>query len=397
MSTACDHDPAKVRRRALAVAAGLLLFAWIPFGDGSETLQSSLEDVIKQTLVKRHAPALAALVQVEGSVVGEVAAGVRAAGRPDRVTTSDLWHIGSNTKAFTATLIARLVERGVMRFEDRLIDCFPEFGRSIDNGYRDVTIGNLLSHSAGVPTLTDESDVPAFLAALAGQATTRAQRLALAKAFLAKPPKWPPGHSFHYSNLGFIIAGAVVERRTGKLWEDLIRTEIFEPLGMKDSGFGAPGRSREIDQPRGHKLSDDGSYLLPLDPQSDEADVPAVVGPAGTIHVSLRDWMKFAQDQLDGELGHGKLLQAQTYRRLHQPLSPDVPYALGWGAKLDQEGGLRLLTHTGSNGFWTADIRIVPNRGAVVLVTTNAASEEASAALDDVLGALEKRLGVKLN
>jgi D-alanyl-D-alanine carboxypeptidase len=188
--------------------------------------------------------------------------------------------------------------------------------------------------------------------------------------------------------LGFIIAGAIAEAKTGKSWETLIREQVFEPLDITNAGFGAPGLSSKIDQPRGH--ADTAGKLAPLDPESAEADNPPALGPAGTINISLRDWARFAQDQLDGENGHGKLLKAASYRKLHTEVTHH--YGLGWGVLRDPDGTLQLLTHTGSNGNWLADVRIFPKHSMIFLIAMNAANEAANQALQDIRKSLKDQL-----
>ena len=80
----------------------------------------------------------------------------------------------------------------------------------------------------------------------------KAQREAIARKYLTMPPASKAG-DFAYSNLGFIIVGAIAEARTGKSWEDLIREQIFTPLGIKNAGFGPPGTPGKLDQPWGHE------------------------------------------------------------------------------------------------------------------------------------------------
>ena len=118
-----------------------------------EGLQHFLEQTLAAAREKDHLPAVAGLIQIDGKLVAEAALGVRALGHPEAVTTNDRWHIGSDTKAFTATLIARLVEQGVMHFDDTLAASFPAFAEAIDPAYRKVTVTQLLSHTAGLPPL----------------------------------------------------------------------------------------------------------------------------------------------------------------------------------------------------------------------------------------------------
>ena len=370
--------------RAVLVAIPLLTPA-------SAWAEDDLQPFLRQTLAaareKDHLPAVAAVVQIDGKLVAEGALGVRALGHPETVTINDRWHIGSDTKAFTATLIARLVEQGVMRFDDTLAASFPAFAEAMDPAYRNVTVTQLLSHTAGLPSLTDDKELPPFMAAIKSANGVKAQREAIARKYLTMPPASKAGE-FAYSNLGFIIAGAIAEARTGKTWEDLIREQIFAPLGIKSAGFGPPGAPGKFDQPSGHK--EEAGKLVALDPASAEADNPPALGPAGTINIALKDWLLFAQDQLAGEHGRGKLLKPENYRKLHTPVTGN--YALGWGAKLGPDGVPLLITHTGSNGFWVADIRIMPRHDMIFLVVTNAGNDAANQAIKDIGVALKDRL-----
>jgi CubicO group peptidase (beta-lactamase class C family) len=229
--------------------------------------------------------------------------------------------------------------------------------------------------------------LPPFLAVIKSVPDVKGQRAALARKYLTMPMASKPGE-FAYSNLGFVIAGAIAEARTGKTWEALIREEIFAPLGISNAGFGAPGTSDKYDQPRGHQ--DIAGKLRPLDPATSQSDNPPALGPAGTINITLKDWMLFAQDQLDGVHGHGKLLQPGTYRKLHAPVTEH--YALGWGAKLEPGGVPRLLTHSGSNGYWVADIRIMPRHDMIFLIVMNAGNDAANRAVLDIGKPLKDRL-----
>ncbi len=103
------------------------------------------------------------------------------------------------------------------------------------------------------------------------------------------------------------------------------------------------------------------SGRVPLDPADPGSDGPGWIGPAGIISISLKDWAVFAQDQLDGALGHGRLLRPATYRVLQTPVAEH--YALGWGALLNSDGMPKVLTHEGSNGYWVSAVSIYPAKG----------------------------------
>jgi len=210
--------------------------------------------------------------------------------------------------------------------------------------------------------------------------------MTLARHYLRRPPTSAAG-TFHYSNLGYIIAGAIAELHTGQTWEHLIRERVFDPLGIIDVGFGPPGRSGRYDQPLGHG---EISGREPLDPADPGSDNPAWIGPAGTISISLKAWSVFAQDQLDGALGYGRLLRKETYRVLQTPITEH--YALGWGAWLDADGAPKLLTHEGSNGYWVAAICIFPQQRTILLMATNFGGDVAKKSIGDLGAGLADHL-----
>jgi CubicO group peptidase (beta-lactamase class C family) len=166
----------------------LVLLAAPAVAQADGELQAFLEQTLAAARAKDRLPAVAALIQVDGRIAAEAALGVRALGHPERVTINDRWHIGSDSKAFTSTLIARLVEQRVMRFDDTLAESFPAVAKEMDPAYRSVTVTQLLSHTAGLPPLTDDADLPEFLAVIKSADGVQAQRAAIAFKYLTMPP-----------------------------------------------------------------------------------------------------------------------------------------------------------------------------------------------------------------
>jgi CubicO group peptidase (beta-lactamase class C family) len=315
-------------------------------------------------------------------------AGTRALGHSERATVDDRWHIGSDTKAFTATLIGTLVDRHLLGFDDTLEASLPALAKTMHPAYRRITIRQLLSHTAGVPLLTDtESEFPTAAGVVKSVRGVSAQRKALAQYYLSRPPAYDPG-TYHYSNLGFVIAGVIAETHTGKTWEVLMRERVFDPLKIRGAGFGPPGHSRKYDQPLGHG---EKSGREPLDPADPDNDGPGWIGPAGTMNISLKEWALFAQDQMDGALGHGKLLQQATYRALQTPITKN--YALGWSV-VDSDGTLKLLAHEGSNGYWFSGIYIYPKQRTIILLATNFGRDVAKKSIEDLESGIADHLNL---
>lgn len=354
----------------------------------NDALQVFLEQILTDTSDKYNFPGVAALIQINGIIVAEAVHGVRTVGHQEAVTVDDRWHIGSNTKALTATMMARLIEHDVIRFEDTLASAFPAFAKEMNPVYQNVTIMQLLNHTAGLPPLTESRELIQFEAIIKSENDVLAQRKEVARFYLTQPPASAVG-SVEYSNLGFIIAGAIAEAHTGKSWEELISEYVFAPLGITNAGFGAPGSSDKFDHPRGHEKSWRGR-LKSLAPDNEQSDNFKALGPAGTINISLKDWMRFAQDQLDGVHGRGKLLKAESYRILHSPVVDH--YALGWGAVYEPADKLMLLAHSGSNGYWLAEIRIMPKHDIIVLIAMNSGDDAASKAVREIRSRMIERL-----
>lgn len=359
----------------------------------------NVDDKLEAIRAKHGVPALAAVLIADDRVVMQGVAGVRAEGSPQRAAIDDLWHIGSDTKAMTAVLCARLVEKGTLRWDMTLVDAFPDLAAGMDERWRGVTLEQLLSHRAGVPKDLNQDGLWRRLWQLsnAGSSTVDARREMLVT-LTKRPPASDPGSTYLYSNGGYMIAGHIAETLAGKPWEDLMREEVFGPLGISRAGFGAPGSKGTIDQPRGHRGQ--APALVAVEPGPD-ADNPSSLGPAGTVHVALADWAKFAAAVARGERGGGAaagFLKPETWAKLHTPVGgkgPNDGYALGWGvttrpwAKGSGEGDVgRVLTHAGSNTMWFAVAWIAPERNFAVLVASNVSSQIGPKAADEAASTL---------
>jgi CubicO group peptidase (beta-lactamase class C family) len=185
-----------------------------------------------------------------------------------------------------------------------------------------------------------------------------------------------------------MILGAALEELAGESWERLIEKELFQPLGMRGCGFGAPGAARPSAVPWGHRI--DGSALVPVAP-GPSADNPPSLGPAATVHCSLEAWGRFLELHARPNRTAAPLLAPATLTRLHTPVEGG-DYAGGW-IVLDRKWARgAVLTHSGSNTLWTATVLVAPAREIVIAVTTNADTTPATERpLGDLLVDLVKR------
>ena len=310
-------------------------------------------------------PGMVAAFQVFGQPMKIAAAGTRKYKTDTPLQVDDLVHIGSCTKAMTATMLGRLVDRQRLSFDTTIREGLPHLVDRIHQDYHDVTLRQLLMHRGGVPR-------DGMWAKKEGRNITERRELIVVQA-LANPPKHKPGTRFAYSNLGYVVAALFAAHREDRTWEQLMKREVFDVLGMQSAGFGPPGTPGKIDQPWGHLAL--GTAVIPR-----QTDNPPALGPAGTVHLTIADWAKFAFQHAG--CGDPPLVTAETLKELHrgpprqsenengQP--NDDRYACGWTVTQRGWAQGRVLTHSGSNTVWMCFLWVAPNTKTVYMAVCNA-------------------------
>lgn len=348
------------------------------------TTAEGMSAVLEPIRAKHDLPALAAAVIVNGKTAAAGAVGVRKYGDATPVTVGDRFHLGSCTKAMTATLIGMLVEQGKLKWDMALPDALPSLEQGMNEEARRVTVDHLLAHRSGLQTLHPARPVRSALeAAWRHPARAREQRRAFVEFLLKQKPASVPGASYVYSNAGYIILGAIVEEVTGEPWEDVIRKRLFRPLRMGTAGFGPMGTPGKLDQPCQHTLRDGKHTVIEPGPYSDN---PPALGPAGLCHCSVGDWAKFLIAVVTGESPGNRLLRRETWKRLLTPQFSGE-YAGGWLITQRNWGG-RVLTHAGSNTMNFAVAWLAPDKRFGVAVMTNCGGDDAAGACDEAASAV---------
>ncbi len=366
-----------------------LLFSSLVFAR-AEDARINIDPIIEKIREQHQLPALAAAAIVDGKIVAVSAVGVRRIAEQTGVTIDDKFHLGSCTKAMTATLAAVLVEAGKIKWESTLEQVFPELVPKMNTAYRKLTLEQIVAQRSGLPADTDGGSavfrMECEINALPGAIAVR--RGKLVEKILAQPPANPPGEKYVYANQNFVLAAAMLERATGTPWEKLAADRLFRPLGMSTVGFGAMGTPHQGDQPLQHRV-DAGGKVVPLEP-GPNADNPEIMTPAGRVHCSIGDWAKFILEHVRGESGNSKLLNADSFKRLHTP-KPGAEYVAGWIVTTRPWASGSVLTHSGTNNYNYATVWMAPADGFAVLAVTNQGGDVAAKACDQVCGALIKR------
>lgn len=332
--------------------------------------ENPIETVLWEATSPKGLPGIIAAISDTSGIRFIESAGVRKAGSSVAMTTGDQVHLGSCTKAMTSTLLATLVEDGLLSWDTTLIGIFPELRDSLHADYHDLRLHELVTHRAGLPANAknwrayEELDI-------------KERRVALIRDNLAEAHSAERGE-YLYSNLGYLVAGAMAEKVTGKSWEVLMRERLFNPLDMESAGFGPPGTKGEVDQPWGHLR-----FLWKWRPlQTDNAEA---LGPAGTVHCTLEDWAKFAALQLPQD--NNQLLPQEQLDFLVQPLGE---YAAGWVIAERSWANGPTYSHNGSNTMWSAVIWVAPELGRAYLAAANGHNKKSMQILDEVITELIK-------
>ena len=302
--------------------------------------------------------------------------GVRKLGDPTRATLSDVWALGSISKSFTSTLLARLVEQKKLRWNSTLLELFPEVPMRPE--YKAVTLEMLLAHRSGLP-IAQTADLLRWHTSSTPYAQQRGE---FVKTWLEQAPLFKPGSKAQYSNEGYILAAIVAERLTGLTWDKALEKEVFGPLNLKSAGVGVAWPLETVTQPWPHyaqKSAEPGKAFQAVPPTAQAGNSPMFNG-ADNVRMSLPDLMKYARAHLSGEKGQGGLLTAATFQRLHRAPFGDE-YALGWIRSPDGKA----FFHNGSNTLNYALVLINVPASQIALTATNAVSEQTEPRLVQLL------------
>jgi len=324
---------------------------------------------VKKILEDSNMPGMAVMTMKSGQILEKAEYGVQKTGTTDSILENSKWHMGSITKSMTATLTGILIEKGFLTWETSIGDLTTE---GYIEDYQTVTILQLLSQTGGIIA----EDYP-----IDPSDTRDVSELRQEWAIAVLNMQQGTVGEFAYRNTNYVIVGVMLEMIMEDTWENLITEYLFEPLGMNDTGFGAPGNNGETGQPWGHRHS--GNSWTLKDPLDVYSDNPTALGPAGTVHTTLIDLSKYA----NLHLGKTNLISASTLEVLHAEVN-NSGYALGWNVN---DSG---IYHAGSNNNWFAQLYINLDVEYSNFAATNSYDNEAQIsipAINNMMAIMGKR------
>ncbi|MFE9395569.1 serine hydrolase domain-containing protein [Streptomyces flavidovirens] len=310
--------------------------------------QRALLHRIAAAQAEGRAPSLVAAVQRDGRMVWTGSRTCVDGHGPDVDTQ---YRIGSITKTFTAVLVLRLRDEGLLDLGDPLEKYLPGTGVA-----GEVTVAQLLSHTAG---LAAETPAPWW------ERTPGTLRPDLADVLGGQARMHPAGRVHHYSNPGYTLLGQLVEVVRGESWAEVLRREVLEPLGMRRT-------SAEPVAPHagGWAVHPWADVMLP-EPAVDLG----LMAPAGQLWSTTADLCRFAAFLA---VGDEKVLSAESVREMRTPAAPAAPGeaagGYGLGLQMVQSGGRTLVGHTGSLPGFVAGLWVSVEDGVAAVALVNATS-----------------------
>jgi CubicO group peptidase (beta-lactamase class C family) len=379
-----------MRRTLWLVAATALAIAGCAATPDRAPSTRSLDTIFEDAMARYRLPGLVLGIVVDGDVVYARAAGEVVAGSGEPVTADTLFKIASNSKAMTTGVIARLVDAGKLRWTDPVVKHLPGFRMYDPWVTREMQVRDLLIHNSGLrsgagdlmlwpePNLFTRADVIAGLAHLKPVSSFRSR--------------------YDYDNLLYIVAGEVAAAAAGVPYEELVRRELFGPLGMTRCQAGEFHRDQVGNVAQPHMRQGEGNVPI----RRDGEVIPAsTLAAAGGIRCSLNDMLKWVRMWLEPDLKPGADAPPWLSRAQRDALwAPHtiMPislrqrawdqsrfYAYGYGWRISDVHGVWRVAHTGTLAGMYSSLILLPEKRVGIVFMTNGNGADARTVLSHVL------------
>lgn len=328
-------------------------------------VKDSLDIYVNSGLEKWQIPGAAILVVKNGKVVVAKGYGVKEIGTNDKVDENTLFMIGSNTKAFTGTLLAMLENEQKLKMEDKVVKFLPDFKMNDEWINKNLNLIDIITHRMGLETF--QGDFMYWSSDL-----TEDQVI---EKFGMITPKFDFRTKYGYTNAGYSIAAKIIHKVTGLEWKDYLKEKILLPLNMTKSTALSVEFAKADNIAKPHTIVDGKIILLPFE----NIDNMAACGSMGSSVNEISNWIIALLDsgKIDGkEIIPMKVIQRtrepQTIVRRTRHLFNKTNfrlYGLGW--VLEDYEGREIISHTGGvNGFVTS-VTLIPKENLGIAVFTN--------------------------
>ena len=334
------------------------------------TQLTTLEAKMNEGLAKYNVPGGAIAIVYNNEIILSKGFGLKDAATKEPVTENSSFAIASNSKAFTSAALATCVDRGLLKWDDKVQDFLPELKLYDPYVSANLTVRDLLSHRQGFET---------FAGDLIWYGTNHS-RAEILRRWQFVEPKYGFRTTYGYSNIAFLAAGQIVEKVTGKTWDEFVKNEFFIPLGMKNANTSITAFQPGADIASPHNTVKGKNIPIPYVNWDN-------IGPAGSINACVNELSQWMMLQLNkGTLGGKKYWdEKRTYEmweyNINKPVSKwqreNMPsrhangYGMGW--ELMEYGGHKIVSHGGGYDGMISKTILIPdmNLGFVILTNSN--------------------------
>ncbi|MEO6103623.1 MAG: serine hydrolase domain-containing protein, partial [Pseudoxanthomonas sp.] len=367
-----------------AIAGGAVKDA--PAITATQKEQAALDAIVDEVVQRYHLPGIAVGVIEDGRVVYTATRGEIAAGSGEPIDTRTLFKIASNSKAMTASVLARLVDAGKLRWDDPVSKYLPQFRMHDAWVTREMQVKDLLVHSSGLPE--GGGDLMLW------PEPNRFTRADIIAGLAHIKPAYSFRSGYAYDNLLYVVAGEVAAAAGDAPYEELVRREVFQPLGLSRCRVGEWNRDQVGNVALPHTRSE-GHYIASGD---GDAEVPELVSAAaGGIRCSLGDMLAWARNWLVPDAAQLAWLSAGQRQAMWTPRTP-MPisarrlawdgtrfYAYGYGWRIADVDGVMTVSHTGTLSGMYSVMSLLPDRKSGFVVLINGDADAARTVLNEVL------------
>jgi CubicO group peptidase (beta-lactamase class C family) len=324
--------------------------------------------------IKYQIPELGYAVISSDSIIELHVLGVQKANTNRKAQVNDKFRIGSNTKTITSYIAALLVKQGKIKWETKFFDLYPELKTKSDPAYYNLTLQDFISFRANLISWTYTNERPAK-GEIKGD--EQKQRYEFVSWVLQQNPDTVK-KTIYWSNPSYVAAGLMIEKASAKNYETLV-AELGNALNITFS-FGQPNVSKE-NQPWGHDQN-----LVPEKPSQNYK--LNWLSSAGNITVSLPDYCKFIQLQLQGLKGESKIFSAEEFKYFHFGLPA---FSFGWLTYVDEASNLKYSYHKGNPGTFLSEVYICQETNRAFVFFANVQSEAAEKGFDILFNKLTEK------
>lgn len=274
-------------------------------------------------------------------------------------TTTTKFRIGSMTKQFTAAAVLLLEERGKLKVDDPVKRYYPDAPAAWDK----ITLYHLLTHTSGIPNHTTFPEFESL-------STSRITPDQLVKTFRDRPLEFVPGSEMRYSNSGYVLLGAIIEKVGGTSYEKFVNENVFMPLGMNDSGYDST-QAIILHRAAGYGPGPNG----PVNARYVDMTVPYA---AGALYSTTEDLLRWERS-----LFGGKVLSKPSLKKMTTPGKGDYAF----GLEVNRQSGRSVIQHGGSINGFTSRLAYFPDDQVTVIALSNLRGSGADSVVEK-LGAL---------